>query len=326
MNQHSIFKEKIKLSVIVLFYYGERWVKTCIDSLENQSLSRASYEIILVDNGGSTPSIQKFSGQPHTKVLTYPQNLGFAGGNNQALSHADGELVLLMNQDVVVHHACLHEIVTAFELAPRAGVVSANMLMLSQNDSVSQDGPLSEITGQYKLTRLGYAQYFTRETSNDLIPVDFVSGNALCFRRGMLKDVGNFLFDVRLGSYAEDLDLSLRLKQTAWDMLVHPHALVYHYRDDAFAGNPIYQLRKLLHVSSNRLVVYYNNLPLFAFLLKLPALILGIPLKVARPDGAPRFNFFNFLVALGCVPMIVVYLGLRIYQLKKTPPSSGGAA
>ena len=314
MSQPNTPIENIKLSVIVLFYFGERWVKTCIDSLENQTLSRTNYEIILVDNGGSTPSVEKYSGRPNTKVITYPQNLGFAGGNNQALSHAAGELVLLMNQDAVVHNGCLHELVTAFDLAPRAGVVSANMLMVSQKDRVSRDGPLPGITGQYKLSCLGYAQYFTRNTDSDLIPVDFVSGNALCFRKCLLKDVGNFLFDERLGSYAEDLDLSLRLKKTAWDMRVHPQALVYHYRDDAFTGHPIQQLKKLLHVSSNRLLVYYNNLPLSKFLLKLPALILGIPFKVARPDGVPGFKFFNFLVALGCVPIIIVYFSLRIFH------------
>jgi GT2 family glycosyltransferase len=148
--------------------------------------------------------------------------------------------------------------------------------------------------------------------------VDFVSGNALCFRRRMLKDTGNFLFDIRLGSYAEDLDLSIRLKKTSWDMLVHPQALVYHYRDDAFGGNPLQMLKKLFHVSSNRLLVYYYNFPLVEFLLKLPALILGIPLKVARPDGYQGFNLFKFLVALGCVPMIVLYFGKRIFQLQKT--------
>ena len=317
MSQLNISDKKLKLSVIVLFYHGEQWVKMCMNSLENQSLSRASYEIILVNNGGSTPSVVKYKGQPNTKVLSFSQNFGFAGGNNKALSHTEGELVLLMNQDVVVHHRCLYELVNAFDLYPRAGVVSANMLMVSHKDSVSQDGPLPETTGRYKLTRMGYALYFTQKGNKDLIPVDFISGNALCFRRCMLKDVGNFLFDDRLGSYAEDLDFSIRLKKTSWKMLVHPRALVYHYRNDAFSGNPMQRLRKLFHVSSNRLMVYFNNLPLNAFLLKLPALILGIPLKVARPDGVQGFNLFNFLVALGCVPMIVAYFGLRIFQINK---------
>ena len=317
MSQPNISNKRFKLSVIVLFYHGEKWVKTCIDSLENQSLSRADYEILLVDNGGSTPSIKKYNAQPHTKVLSFSQNFGFAGGNNKALSQAEGELVLLMNQDVVVHHRCLHELVNAFDLYPRAGVVSANMLMVSHKDSVSQNGPLPETTGRYKLTRMGYALYFTQKGNKNLVPVDFVSGNALCLRRCMLQDVGNFLFDDRLGSYAEDLDLSIRLKKTRWEMLVHPRALVYHYRDDAFSGNPMQMLRKLFHVSGNRLMVYFNNLPLKVFLLKLPALILGIPLKVARPDGVQGFNLFNFLVALGCVPMIIAYFGLRIFQTNK---------
>ena len=317
MSQLNISDKKLKLSVIVLFYHGEQWVKMCMNSLENQSLSRASYEIILVNNGGSTPSVVKYKGQPNTKVLSFSQNFGFAGGNNKALSHTEGELVLLMNQDVVVHHRCLYELVNAFDLYPRAGVVSANMLMVSHKDSVSQDGPLPETTGRYKLTRMGYALYFTQKGNKDLIPVDFISGNALGFRRYMLKDVGNYLFDHRLGSYAEDLDLSIRLKKTGWTMLVHPQAVVYHFRDDAFTGKPVARLRKLFRVSSNRLMVYFNNLPLNAFLLKLPALILGIPLKVARPDGVQGFNLFNFLVALGCVPMIVAYFGLRIFQINK---------
>jgi len=317
MSQPNISDKKLKLSVIVLFYHGEQWVETCMNSLENQSLPRASYEIILVDNGGSTPSVVKYKGQPNTRVLSFSQNFGFAGGNNKALSHAEGELVLLMNQDVVVHCNCLQELIKAFDLNPQAGVVSANMLMVSQKDSVNQQGPIPETVGWYKLTRLGYALYATQKETPNFIPVDFVSGNALGFRRRMLKDVGNYLFDHRLGSYAEDLDLSIRLKKTGWTMLVHPQAVVYHFRDDAFTGKPVAMLRKLFHVSSNRLLVYLNNLPIKIFLLKLPALILGIPFKVARTEGARKFKPLNFLVALICTPMIVTYFSLRVYQIKK---------
>ena len=121
----------IQLSVIVLFYHGEPWIQNCIQSLEHQSLTRKKYEIIMVDNGGSTPSVDKYSKNLNTKVLHFPKNLGFAGGNNKALEDAEGDLVLLMNQDVVVHFNCLEELMAAFESYPKAGVVSANMLMVS---------------------------------------------------------------------------------------------------------------------------------------------------------------------------------------------------
>jgi GT2 family glycosyltransferase len=307
----------LKLSVIVLFYHGERWIKACLESLENQSLAPSLYEIILVDNGGSTPSVGNYDKHPHTKVLYLEKNFGFAGGNNMALAHTEGNLVMLMNQDVVVHFNCLDEIVKAFDRYPHAGVISANMLMVSQKDNVDPHRPFNEIAGQYRLTRLGYASYVTTKTNKDLIPVDFVSGNALCFRKSILKDVRNYLFDSRLESYAEDLDLTLRLKSTDWRMFVCRKALVYHYRDDAFSGSPLNMLRKLFHVSSNRLLVYYNNLSTKDFLLKLPILTLGIPFKVARPDGAAEFNLPYFLAALGCVPLIVSYFAFKAFKLSK---------
>jgi GT2 family glycosyltransferase len=148
-----------------------------------------------------------------------------------------------------------------------------------------------------------------------MVPVEFISGNAMLFRKRMLNDVGNYLFDHRLKSYAEDLDLSIRLKKTNWKMYVRPRALVFHYRDDAFSGRPADKLRKLIHVSSNRLWVYYNNFPLSKFLARLPSLLLGIPFKAARPDGDNHFHFINFLVALLMVPLIFIHFCFKASQM-----------
>jgi GT2 family glycosyltransferase len=290
MIQHHSSRDKIQLSVIVLFYHGDRWIQKCIQSLQKQSLDRSTYEILLVDNGGSTPSVRNYEGQPNTKVLHYSKNHGFAGGNNKALAHAAGEFILLMNQDVVVHFNCLEELMTA---------------------------ATDKTVGLYKLTQFGYASYTEQQLDSHLVPVEFVSGNAMCFRKCLLNDVGSYLFDKRLVSYAEDLDLSIRVQNTNWKMFVRPKALVYHYRDEAFSGSPAEKLRKLFHISSNRLFVYYDNYPLGKFFLKLPALLLGIPLKVARPDGSSDFHFMNFLVALTLVPPIFAYFCFRASQTSK---------
>jgi GT2 family glycosyltransferase len=317
MSQNSLVADKIQLSVIVLFYYGERWIKACLASLENQTLPRTCYELILVDNGGSTTSIEKYAGKPNTKVVHFEKNFGFAGGNNRALPYAAAELVLLMNQDVVVHTGCLEELLTAFHQNPQAGLISANMLMVSQKDEIDPLSVLPETVGFYRLSRLGYAVYGTRQTKAALVPIEFASGNALGFRKRILAEAGNYLFDDRLGSYAEDLDLSIRVKKTRWKMFICPRAVVYHYRDDAFTGSPLHMLRKLFHVSSNRLLVYYKNLSLKAFLLKLPGLALGIPFKVSRRDGEPGFKIVNFLVALGFLPLIIGFFVSKQLRVSK---------
>jgi GT2 family glycosyltransferase len=317
MSQSSRTTDKIQLSVIVLFYNGERWIDACLASLENQTLCRASYELILVDNGGSTPSVVRHAAKPNTRILRFEKNFGFAGGNNRALAHTAAELVLLMNQDVVVHTRCLEELLMAFQRNPQAGLISANMLMVSQTDEIDPLGALPETVGFYKLSRLGYAVYGTRQTIEELISVEFASGNALGFRKSILSEVENYLFDDRLGSYAEDLDLSIRLKKTKGKMFVNSRAVVYHYRDKAFTGSPLHRLRKLFHVSSNRLLVYSKNLSLKMFLLKLPALALGIPFKVGRTDGDPGFDLVNFLVALGLLPLIIGYFVARLFKVSK---------
>jgi len=302
----------VKLSVIVLFYHGERWIDSCIRSLENQSLSRRLYEIVLVDNGGSTPSVAKYKEGNNTKTVHFPINYGFAGGNNRALEQTKGDIVLLMNQDVVVHHNCLEELLNAFNSHPEAGVISANMLMVSSKDIIDPYAEIPDSIGLYRLTRLGYASYHLAEQNRTFTSVGFVSGNALGFRKVVLDHIDNYLFDFRLGSYAEDLDFSIRLKRTKWKMYVWSNAIVYHYRDDAFSGKPSDMLWKLVHVSSNRLIVYFNHLTFIDFLKKLPFLLLGIPSKVSRPDDDARFHLLNFIVAFGCVPLIFSYFGLRV--------------
>ena len=288
-----------------------------MQSLQNQSLDSSTYEIILVDNGGSTPSVRNYEGQPNTKVLHFSKNYGFAGGNNKALAHAGGEFILLMNQDVAVHFYCLEELMTAAADNPQAGVISANMLMISSNTHINRHVSTDKTVGLYKLTQFGYASYTEQQLDSPMVPVEFISGNAMCFRKRILDDVGNYLFDHRLKSYAEDLDLSIRLKKTKWKIYVRPSARVYHYRDEAFSGKPADKLRKLIHVSSNRLWVYYNNFPLSKFLVRLPFLLWGIPFKVARPDGHIHFHFINFLVALLLVPFIFMHFCFKASQRSK---------
>jgi GT2 family glycosyltransferase len=194
------------------------------------------------------------------------------------------------------------------------------MLMISASTHINRYAPADNTVGLYELTPFGYAAYTKRQVDSHLVPVDFISGNAMCFRKRMLDDVGCYLFDERLGSYAEDLDLSIRLKKTPWKMYVRPKAMVFHYRDDAFSGNPADKLRKLAHISSNRLWVYYNNLSAADFLWRLPALLLGIPLKVARPDGSIDFHLFHFVMASLALPLIFTAFCVRVFTDRKSEP------
>lgn len=300
------------LSVIVLFYHGDRWVEPCIRSLEDQSLSKDRYEIIAADNGGSTPSIEKYRGNKGITVIRFPSNHGFAGGNNLTFEQARGRIILLMNQDAVAHYFCLEELLDSYGRHADGGAISANMLMVTSQDAVDCHASISDTVGFYKLSRLGYFSYDTIQTVQDAVQVDIVSGSCMSFRREIVREIGGRLFSDRLGSYTEDLDFSLRLQKTSWKMYVLRKAVVFHYRDDAFSGKPYQMLEKLIHVSVNRLTVYYDNLKLIGFAKKFLPLLMGIPFKVLRPDGKGSLSMVRFMVALGAIPLILLNFGLRV--------------
>lgn len=295
-----------KLSVIILCYHGDQWIDACVQSLENQSLDRDYYEILLVDNGGSTPSLRNYVKKPNVKVFFFKKNWGFTEGNNRALNYTRSDLVILLNQDVVAHYHFLEEMLCALTRDQATGIISANMQMVNAKTPIDPLAPMPSMVGLYRLTRTGYASYSLMAADQYLIPVNFVSGNGLGFKKDILKDVGNFLFDSRLSSYAEDLDLSLRMSNTPWRMFVCTKAIIYHFRDDAFTSSPISMLLKFIKVSSNRLLVYYNNLKFYRFLLKLPLLIMGVPLKVSQLDGIPKVHHLKFIAGILVLPLVVL--------------------
>jgi GT2 family glycosyltransferase len=68
-----------KVSIVVVNWNGERFLKDCLGALSGQSY--ANCEIILVDNGSADNSVrftrEKF---PAVKIVALKENKGFTGG------------------------------------------------------------------------------------------------------------------------------------------------------------------------------------------------------------------------------------------------------
>ena len=106
----------------------ERFLGPCLRSIA-ESTSSVSYEIIVVDNASSDESVELLrSGFPEVRLIENSENRGFAGGNNQALAHASGRNVLLLNPDTIVAPGAIERLCAFAEATPDAGLVSAKLL------------------------------------------------------------------------------------------------------------------------------------------------------------------------------------------------------
>ena len=125
----------MKLSIIIPYYNGERWIATCLDSLLRQDLSPEDYEIIVVDDG-STHSIETLM----TYVETHPnihylhqENQKHAAARNYGLTIAKGDYIFFCDCDDYVADNVLGRLCD-IALEEIADVLMFNALQVKENE------------------------------------------------------------------------------------------------------------------------------------------------------------------------------------------------
>ncbi len=112
------------VSAVIVHYRTPRRLKAAVAALtEDARTSAVSLEIVVVDNGASgMPAAAGAAPEdlPAT-VLRPTENLGFAAGVNLGVTHATGDVLLLMNADVTVEPGCLRALLDALGAADIAG-------------------------------------------------------------------------------------------------------------------------------------------------------------------------------------------------------------
>jgi GT2 family glycosyltransferase len=119
---------KPRISVIVLNYNGAHFLPVCLDSLQSQSYPKDDVEVIVADNGSTDESLELLrEDYSWVRVLENQANLGFASGNNRAISHSKGDYIVLINNDTQASSRWLESLVEVADKNPRAGIVTGRL-------------------------------------------------------------------------------------------------------------------------------------------------------------------------------------------------------
>lgn len=115
-----------KVSVIVLTYNNLALTKDCLDSLVLYS-DGIDLEIVVVDNASSDGSPAYLSlwaaSRANVKLILNHDNHGFSAGNNLGLAVADGDYLVILNNDTVVTRGWARRMVNHLRNAPEIGVL-----------------------------------------------------------------------------------------------------------------------------------------------------------------------------------------------------------
>lgn len=127
INELAREKNKINLiSLIVVTYNNLGLTKECILSIQ-KNLNQSSYEIIIVDNC-SNDGTQDFLTQlslsgENIKLILNNDNKGFAAANNQGLEIANGEYLVLLNNDTYISSDSMMKMANHLRNNPNIGLI-----------------------------------------------------------------------------------------------------------------------------------------------------------------------------------------------------------
>ena len=209
-------------SIIIPNWNGAHHLPTCLDSLRRQSYP--SFEVIVVDNGSSDGSLELLGRDyPEMRVVTLPENRGFAGGVNAGIREAQGEIIAVFNNDAEADSRWLEKLAGALARYPEAGMATPKVLLFDRREVINTAGDFYGVDGVP-----GNRGVWQRDEGQfDLEEYVFgAAGVAAAYRRAMLDEVG--LFDEEFFSFCEDVDLAWRAQLAGWKCVYVPTAVVYH--------------------------------------------------------------------------------------------------
>jgi GT2 family glycosyltransferase len=296
------------VSVIILTYNGNEYIKPLLDSLLNQSYPQDRMEILVVDNASSDDTLGIIR-QHHRsiKIVALEKNIGYAAGNNQALLHASHDLLVFLNQDTICHPGFLQSMVGMMETDKSLAACNPNIITPEAEHFGTKDATFTpESLYLCDLVPFGYGQNRIID-GKKIYRTKLLSGCAFIIRRETVSRLG-YLFDDQLWMYAEDTDLSLRIHNLAQNICVTRDAIVYHLHKsnmDLAKG----RILTAAGAIKNRVFAFYKNMSGLEFFFFSPFLFFGGIFKIfAFPLTSSKkaiyflpFGFFSMVCMLAAL-------------------------
>ena len=96
----------MKVSVVILAWNSASRIEACLASLP--AGLTVSHEVIVVDNGSRDRTVSVLRNRfPHVRIIANRKNRGVAPARNQGIRSAQGEYILILDDDTIVHPGAL---------------------------------------------------------------------------------------------------------------------------------------------------------------------------------------------------------------------------
>ena len=212
------YSGEILFSVVMPVYNVEiKWLEKAIASIEKQNYK--NWEICIADDCSTNLQVREYLNtitNSRIKIKLLDKNLGISGATNAAASLAEGQYILLMDNDDELAPSALHEF---YQKIKKDG----SDIIYSDMDIIDEKGKTRN-------------PLYKPDWSPDLFLSQMYLGHLVGFKKSLFDEVGGFRSEFN-GS--QDYDLLLRMIEKT-DKIGHVAEVLYHWRDlpSSTAANP----------------------------------------------------------------------------------------
>lgn len=197
----------MNLDIIIVTYNSEKWLKECIESIENQkNFDLSKVNIYFIDNKSKDNTVNKLEEYKRKSklgsfnIIENSKNSGFGQANNLAFKNGKSEYVFFLNHDTKLEEDSLEN-------------------MQKEILNSSQEFGMWEFR-QKPYEHPKYYNPINGETS-------WASGACFVIKREVFEKVEGF--DKKIFMYAEDVDLSWKVRLEGYKIKYMQSAALTHY-------------------------------------------------------------------------------------------------
>jgi O-antigen biosynthesis protein len=212
-----------KFSLVIPVYGQHLLTFTCLKSIA-VTCAVHDIEVIVMDDCSPTAAATELAKIEDVQFVRNEKNMGFLRTCNRGVEIAQGEYVVILNNDIILTDGWLQAMLDVFLQHKNVGMVGAKLIY--------PDGVLQEAGGivwrDGSAWNVGRNDDANKPEYNYLREVDYCSGACLMLRREFWNTLGGF--DERyVPAYYEDTDLAFRVRDAGLRVMVQPRAVVVHF-------------------------------------------------------------------------------------------------
>lgn len=271
---------QVEVDVSVVTFNSEKWIDAFFASLLNSSYSHKLIHLIIVDNASTDNTIAKIEEMQRKYKTSFAsfslifnkKNTGFGGGHHLAILNSHSDYILVTNIDLEFQNDAIEAVM--------------NTALNEQSQAVAS----------WELRQLPYEHPKYYDPVTHL--TNWSSHACILMKREAYQAVGGY--EPKIFMYAEDVELSYRLRANGYLLKYCPKASVLHHSyEDIYGTKPLQYKYSVLgnayvRVRFGTKGVKLQILMLYLKLVLSPSVFPGSKREIIKNFGKVVWNYFYF--------------------------------